>query len=282
MSTGSNRDYLMKVKRLSRLFRVRVLGKNSVLMISLFSLPFLLIGCVEQGDGRIVSHQPLLPVSQHKAPPPVSESCDALWQMDEKHTLEDLSYWLRVMECADDIGAEQASSLANMLPGSDWDSLFKQSILLSRTGFAVDEYRQMIERLDDSRLEFPSSLRPLLNVWRQQKILEITLLEERARNQVLQESSNSQIESLRQKNSQLQNQVQDVSRKLQNLTDIERQLSSRKQLQRESPENESKTTSKPPLPTNTENTTSKKANGLPIGAKNSDTTLSVHEEPTAK
>lgn len=282
MYIGSTRAYLMKVKRPSRVFRPKVFGKSSFLMLLFFWLSFLLMGCVEPVDGRIFSHQQLLPVSQHKAAPPLIESCDTLWEMDEKQTLADPIYWLRAMECADDIGAAQASSLASMLPGSNWDSVFKQSILLSRTDLAVDEYRQMIERLDESSLEFPGSLRSLLKLWRQQKILEITLLEEQARNQVLQESSNSQIESLRQQKSQLQNQLQDVSRKLQNLTDIERQLSSRKQLQRETPDNESKTTPKSPLPTHAENTTTKKANGLPIESKNSDTPVSAHEEPIAK
>ena len=62
-------------------------------------------------------------------------------------------------------------------------------------------------------------------------MLQITLFDEKARYQHLQESSDSQIDSLRQSQARLQSQLQDTSRKLENLTDIERQLSSRKQLQ---------------------------------------------------
>ncbi|MBN7803717.1 hypothetical protein J0A67_22875, partial [Algoriphagus aestuariicola] len=81
------------------------------------------------------------------------------------------------------------------------------------------------------------SLRPLTQLWRQQQMLQITLFDEKARYQHLQESSDSQIDSLRQNQARLQSQLQDTSRKLENLTDIERQLSSRKQLQGEIPEN---------------------------------------------
>jgi TolA-binding protein len=95
----------------------------------------------------------------------------------------------------------------------------------------------MIDRLNSYRLEFPSSLRPLLQLWRQQQVLQITLFDEKARYQHLQESSDSQIDQLRQSQIRLQAQLQDTSRKLENLTDIERQLSSRKQLQTEIPDN---------------------------------------------
>lgn len=91
----------------------------------------------------------------------------------------------------------------------------------------------MIDRINSYRMEFPGSLRPLTQLWRQQQMLQITLFDEKARYQHLQESSDSQIDSLRQNRARLQSQLQDTSRKLENLTDIERQLSSRKQLQGE-------------------------------------------------
>lgn len=47
-------------------------------------------------------------------------------------------------------------------------------------------------------MEFPGSLRPLTQLWRQQQLLQITLFDEKARYQHLQESSDSQIDSLRQ------------------------------------------------------------------------------------
>ncbi len=114
--------------------------------------------------------------------------------------------------------------------------MFKQSILLGSAEPSSNERRQIIDRLNSYRLEFPNSLRPLLQLWRQQQALQVSLFDERARYQHLQESSDSQIDSLRQSQSYLQSQLQETSRKLENLTDIERQLPSRKQLQGEIPE----------------------------------------------
>ena len=131
----------------------------------------------------------------------------------------------------------QARALAKTVPGDSWSGVFKQSILLGSAQPTSGERRQMIDRINSYRMEFPGSLRPLTQLWRQQQMLQITLFDEKARYQHLQESSDSQIDSLRQNQARLQSQLQDTSRKLENLTDIERQLSSRKPLQGEIPEN---------------------------------------------
>jgi hypothetical protein len=199
-------------------------------------IPLLLMGCVE----RVISNSEA--PQQQEALPEVkvldyrSASCDTLWQIDEKEALENSLYWLQAMDCADRLGTAQARALAKTLPDTNWQDVFKQSILLGSAEPTPTERRQLIDRLNRYHLEFPHRVRPLLQLWRQQHIGQIALFDQRARYQQLQERSDNQIDTLRQSQHDLQNQLNDTTRKLENLTDIERQLSSRKQLQGELPE----------------------------------------------
>ena len=59
-------------------------------------------------------------------------------------------------------------------------------------------------------------------------MLQLQLAEERLRYSKLQQSSDSDLDTLRQQQQHLQSQLDLTTRKLENLTDIERQLSTRK------------------------------------------------------
>lgn len=238
MYTWSKRLRLSQTERSPRAMQSAPLGKRRFSFLgSVLCMPFLLAGCVDRAVSSGLSQRQQEAIPDTKVVDYRIAACDALWQLDEKDALNNSLYWLRAMDCADRIGSTQARSLAKTLPGESWDGIFKQSILLGSAEPTSGERRQMIDRLNSYRLEFPSSLRPLLQLWRQQQVLQITLFDEKARYQHLQESSDSQIDTLRQSQIRLQAQLQDTSRKLENLTDIERQLSSRKQLQGEIPDN---------------------------------------------
>jgi hypothetical protein len=237
MYTGSNRAYQSQTEGSPRVSLRAPLGKHSLSFLgTILFAPFLLIGCVDRAISSSPAQQQQEAIPDTKVVDYRIASCDTLWQLDEKEALENSLFWLRAMDCADRIGSTQARALAKTLPGNNWQNVFKQSILLGSAEPSSNERRQIIDRLNSYRLEFPNSLRPLLQLWRQQQVLQVSLFDERARYQHLQESSDSQIDSLRQSQSHLQSQLQDTSRKLENLTDIERQLSSRKQLQGEIPE----------------------------------------------
>lgn len=236
MYTGSKRAHLPQTEGSPRVSQRVPLGKNSLSFLgTILFAPFLLMGCTDRAVSSGLAQQQQEAIPDSKVLDYRIAPCDTLWQLDEKEALENSLYWLRAMDCADRIGSMQARALAKTLPGSNWYSIFKQSILLGSAGPTSAERRQMIDRLNSYRIEFPNSLRPLLQLWRQQQALQITLFDERAHYQHLQESSDSQIDLLRQNQIRLQGQLQDTSRKLENLTDIERQLSSRKQLQGEIP-----------------------------------------------
>ncbi|WP_265495745.1 two-component system QseEF-associated lipoprotein QseG, partial [Providencia heimbachae] len=200
-------------------------------------MPLLLAGCVDRAVSGGLNPQQQEAIPDTKVIDYRTAACDTLWQLDDKDALDNALYWLRAMDCADRIGSTQARALAKTVPGDSWSGVFKQSILLGSAQPTSGERRQIIDRINSYRMEFPGSLRPLTQLWRQQQLLQITLFDEKARYQHLQESSDSQIDSLRQSQARLQSQLQDTSRKLENLTDIERQLSSRKQLQGEIPDN---------------------------------------------
>ncbi|MSI36050.1 two-component system QseEF-associated lipoprotein QseG, partial [Escherichia coli] len=68
----------------------------------------------------------------------------------------------------------------------------------------------------------------LYQLWRDGQALQLQLAEERQRYSKLQQSSDSELDTLRQQHHVLQQQLELTTRKLENLTDIERQLSTRK------------------------------------------------------
>lgn len=238
MYTWSKRLRLSQTERSPRATHRAPLGKRPITWLgAVFFMPLLLAGCVDRAVSGGLSAQQQEAIPDTKVIDYRTAACDTLWQLDDKDALDNALYWLRAMDCADRIGSTQARALAKTVPGDSWSGVFKQSILLGSAQPTSGERRQMLDRINSYRMEFPGSLRPLTKLWRQQQMLQITLFDERARYQHLQESSDSQIDSLRQNQARLQSQLQDTSRKLENLTDIERQLSSRKQLQGEIPEN---------------------------------------------
>ncbi|HGE8494639.1 TPA: two-component system QseEF-associated lipoprotein QseG [Serratia marcescens] len=238
MYTWSKRLRLAQTERSPRATHRAPLGKRPISWLgAVFFMPLLLAGCVDRAVSGGLNPQQQEAIPDTKVIDYRTAACDTLWQLDDKDALANSLYWLRAMDCADRIGSTQARALAKTVPGDSWSGVFKQSILLGSAQPTSGERRQIIDRINSYRMEFPGSLRPLTQLWRQQQLLQITLFDEKARYQHLQESSDSQIDSLRQSQARLQSQLQDTSRKLENLTDIERQLSSRKQLQGEIPEN---------------------------------------------
>ena len=83
-------------------------------------------------------------------------------------------------------------------------------------------------RLDTFTIALPVQVRPVYQLWRDGQALQLQLFEERQRYSKLQQSSDSELDTLRQQQQRLQQQLDTTTRKLENLTDIERQLSSRK------------------------------------------------------
>lgn len=165
--------------------------------------------------------------------------CEYLWQVDDRQAMSNALYWLRAMDCAGRLTAQQAREEARQVAGSGWDSAFKQGILLDNGDLSPLERQRMLEKISLFRLDFPDALRPLVQTWRDRQMLLLSLSDERLRNKRLQESNDKQLETLQTEKTHLQYQLDITRRKLENLTDIERRLSTRKQLSGEMPDSES-------------------------------------------
>lgn len=209
---------------------------TSIFWRALLLAPLLLTGCTDNPTSGRFSQAVQMVIPETKIVDYRTLSCDVLWNLDDKETLENSLYWLRAMDCAERMGSTQARALAKTLPAVTWSAAFKQGILVSSSEPSIAERRQVVERLNSYSQSFPGAVRPLIQLWREQQVLRISLAEERTRYQRLQEESDAQIDRLRESQVRLQYNLLDTTRKLENLTDIERQLSSRKQLQNEIPE----------------------------------------------
>ncbi|MDN0109335.1 two-component system QseEF-associated lipoprotein QseG [Yersinia mollaretii] len=203
---------------------------------ALLLAPLLLTGCTDNPASNRFSQAVQMVIPETKIVDYRTLSCDVLWDLDDKETLENSLYWLRAMDCAERLGSTQARALAKTLPVATWSAAFKQGILISSAEPSMAERRQVVERLNSYSQTIPGAVRPLIQLWREQQVLRISLAEERIRYQRLQDESDAQIDRLRESQVRLQYNLLDTTRKLENLTDIERQLSSRKQLQNEIPE----------------------------------------------
>ena len=104
----------------------------------------------------------------------------------------------------------------------------KRGILLADAKITPDERREMVARIDSFSPQIAAQVRPLYRLWRDGQARQLQLFEERSRYGKLQQSSDAELETLRQQEQQLRSQLDLTTRKLENLTDIERQLSSRK------------------------------------------------------
>ncbi|HFI1943329.1 TPA: two-component system QseEF-associated lipoprotein QseG [Yersinia enterocolitica] len=209
---------------------------SGIFWSALLLAPLLLTGCTDNPTAGRFSQAVQMVIPETKIVDYRTLSCDVLWDLDDKETLENSLYWLRAMDCAERLGSTQARVLAKTLPVVTWSAAFKQGILVSSAEPSIAERRQVVERLNSYSQSFPGAVRPLIQLWREQQVLRISLAEERTRYQRLQEESDAQIDRLRESQVRLQYNLLDTTRKLENLTDIERQLSSRKQMQNEIPE----------------------------------------------
>lgn len=76
------------------------------------------------------------------------------------------------------------------------------------------ERRQLVARIDALSTEIPAQVRPLYQLWRDGQALQLQLAEERQRYSKLQQSSDSELDTLRQQHHVLQQQLELTTRKL--------------------------------------------------------------------
>lgn len=154
--------------------------------------------------------------------------CEHIWDIDNAKAMTNSLYWLRAMDCALRLSPAEARAEARRWPAGNWESAFKQGVLLANGNVTPVERRQFMLRLDAYSAEFPSSARPLIQLWRDDQMGLLQLSEERTRYHHLQQSHDAELDALRLHQVKLTQELSVTRRKLESLTDIERQLSSRR------------------------------------------------------
>ncbi|HAX7399837.1 TPA: two-component system QseEF-associated lipoprotein QseG [Escherichia coli] len=188
----------------------------------LAGLPCLaLLGCVQNHNKPAIDTPAEEKIPVYQLADYLSTECSDIWALQGKSTETNPLYWLRAMDCADRLMPAQSRQQARQYDDGSWQNTFKQGILLADAKITPYERRQLVARIDALSTEIPAQIRPLYQLWRDGQALQLQLAEERQRYSKLQQSSDSELDTLRQ-------QLELTTRKLENLTDIERQLSTRK------------------------------------------------------
>ena len=155
-------------------------------------------------------------------------SCEHIWSYAERPVMNNPLYWLRAIDCGVRLSAAEARAEARNWSGDNWQSASKQAILLSNGNITPVERREYLRRLDSYSYDYPSSVRPLMMLWREGQASLLQLSQERTRYATLQEHSDAQLDALRQQQITLNKELALTRRKLDTLTDIERKLSARR------------------------------------------------------
>lgn len=228
------RAYLML-----RILMLRILLTARLRRFVAIAVPFILLaGCVNQTSGDRFT-QPIADViPDSKVVDFGTAPCETLWTLEGNDAMSNSLYWLRAMDCAERMGDTDARSHAQQITATRWDNAFKQSILFSAAQPNEQQRKALLVSVNAYRAEMPSSIRSLVQLWRERQTLQVTLSNEKARYIRQQSLSENKIESMVQEHALLQDKLFNTQRKLENLTDIERKLSSRKQLQNDLPDTE--------------------------------------------
>jgi len=187
-----------------------------------------LAACVNNAPDPRVSAMNLLPEPEIKVVNYSLVACGEIWGVPDNKAIDSSLYWLRTIDCAVRLSPAEARAQARLWPADDLQSAFKQAVLMDNGNETPVERRQYLQRLDGFIGDYPVPLRPLIQLWRDNQLAQLQLSEARTRYHHLQQSSDAQLDALRQQQIAQNKELMLVRRKLQTLTDIERQLSSRR------------------------------------------------------
>ncbi|WP_369311962.1 two-component system QseEF-associated lipoprotein QseG [Providencia rettgeri] len=189
---------------------------------------FILSGCVTKNGQSPLETLAQAVVPEVRVTDYRYASCDTIWENDQPTARENALFWLRMMDCADRTETTQAREKASKIEVMNWSDAFQQNILLNSADPTIAERRKMLDSINTYSLSFPTAVRPLLQLWREQQVQIINLSDAGARYKRLQQEMDTKLDRLKEENAKLAFELNTTSRKLENLTDIERQLSSRK------------------------------------------------------
>ena len=205
---------------------IRAVFSSKTLRLSLPGL--LLAGCVSHPPQSAISDKQEDKWPENQLADFLSTRCEDIWHLSGHDVESNPLFWLRGIDCAQRLAPVEARAQAAMLADNTWQDAFKRGIVLADAKINPVERRANITRLDTFVMNIPTQVRPVYQLWRDGQTLQLQLSEERSRYSRLQQSTDGELDTLRQQQDSLRTQLDTTTRKLENLTDIERQLSSRK------------------------------------------------------
>ena len=192
------------------------------------SLPCLVLaGCVSHAPQSAISGKQEDKWPDNQLADFLSTRCEDIWNLSGHDVENNPLFWLRGIDCAQRLAPVDARMKAAMLD-EDTAGRFQAWDFTGRCENYPVERRANVTRLDTFVINLPAQVRPVYQLWRDGQTLQLQLSEERSRYSKLQQSTDSELDTLRQQQQHLRTQLDTTTRKLENLTDIERQLSSRK------------------------------------------------------
>ncbi|ELW1645063.1 two-component system QseEF-associated lipoprotein QseG [Enterobacter oligotrophicus] len=205
---------------------VRAVFSSNNVRLSLSCL--LLAGCVTHAPRSAISEKQEEKWPENQLADFLTTPCEGIWHLSGHEVETNPLFWLRGIDCAQRLAPVEARAQATMWGEDTWQDTFKRAILLADAKITPVERRTNTTRLDTFSTNIPAQVRPVYQLWRDGQALQLQLSEERSRYSKLQQSADSELDTLRQQQEYLRTQLDTTTRKLENLTDIERQLSTRK------------------------------------------------------
>lgn len=203
--------------------------KSSLISVTLSGCALLLLSaCSQTAVKTSVRPESAIPEPEVNLPDYLAVACAQVWQVENPTAMRNPLYWLRAIDCAERLSPAQARAEASRWPAENWARAFKQGILLANGKVTPPERRAFVDTLNSYSSAFPGSVRPLIHIWRSYQTAELALSDARLRYAQLQQTSDGQLDALRQQQHKLTLELADTRQKLERLADIERQLSSRK------------------------------------------------------
>ena len=188
----------------------------------------ILLGCSQAPDKLDSQKHSALSEPENRVVDYQQVACGQIWTFNSEPAIDNPLYWLRAIDCGQRLSPTEARAESRRWPADNWHSRFKQAVLLSNGNVTPFERHQYLQRLDALNYDYPAAVRPLMAVWREGQGSLLQLSAERTRYTNLQQSSDAQLDALRQQQISLNQELTVTQRKLESLTDIERQLSSRR------------------------------------------------------
>lgn len=188
----------------------------------------LLAGCSD-GFNSTDKHTRAVKLPEQQLTDFLLTQCDDIWRLQGEQVELNPVYWLRVIECSQRLDEHRLRQQASQRSDSNWQDVFRRTIVLANAKLQPEQRQLLLVQLDSVSSNVPAAIWPLYQLWRNGQRTQYALAQERNRHRKLQQSTDNEVDRLRQKLQDSHRQLGQITQKLESLTDIERRLSSRKE-----------------------------------------------------